>query len=1183
MAEVADLWITLSAITEPFTVGLAEAGGMVDDFIAQLEALTAAATEAGTSLGEIGAAGAAEGTEAAAGLERLAAAADTAAASMERLAVASRESSAASTESAASSDLLGNKVLGLGGALDTVTTFGALGVAGISVEAVKMASTFQSSTTRLVTSAGESSSAIDMVRQGMLNMAGQVGVSADDLSQAMYYVEAAGYHAADGLTVLKASAEGAAAEGADTTTVAKALTDVLVDYHLKASAAANVTSQMIAAVAHGKTNLQDFSSAFASIVPAASAAGISFQDVMAALSNMTNHGFTAQRASQNLAQALRSLLNPTSTMATAFQEYGLSSDVLKQKLNGPNGLTDAMEYVSQAATKAGKEGTPAFAAALKAMMGTAPGANAALATVGANFQATSDTIKAVGSATADASGKVQGFALVQQTLGQQLKQLRAGFDSVMIRLGDFLIPQISKFIDLLEKRGAPVVHDFTSAISGIASGFTGKTAKPGEGAVETTAGGEQHGGALAAPVPLTPMQELGKVLREVSDDIGTFIDAGRRLADVLMKEVVPQAEKIGGAAILGGLLAVGGVLKDVVAPAMSDFASFAEKHKTIMTWIIDGFLIPLTLRLTLLATVKTVSAVAGLAKDIVNFPFSQSKQILDQLTSIKSNLFGTAATTDAEGNTISAIQGFFPKIGSAISAGWASLKSGGSAAGDLLSGAFSATKFQLQSYIGAFKQAGSTIASTVSDWGSSIGDAVKNVMPTKVDASLFLQSVKDKGSDVAGAISGWSSSAMQSVRSLGGGIAGTVRGWGTSLGTAISGWASSATTAAQAIGSRITTGLSAGLSALGSKTAAIWQGLSAAVSAAGTAAKGALEWIVASGKAAFDAGVEAATAAASWIAQKVATLASAVADGVMTAAQWLLDAALDATPISLVIIAITALVAAIVYAWNHCTEFRVVVEATFQAVADIALWLWHDVFEPAFRGIAAVAVWLWQNVLSPAFHGIADVALWLWHNVIDPAWQGITSAISTAVGWIAGLPGQIASIFADAGRWLWDAGSKIISGLVNGIKSAIGSVKSTLTSLTSDLTSWKGPPEKDAKLLTPAGESLITGLIQGITNKIPALKSQLTGITDHIGSLSPTMTANLALTGTGSGSLTGAAAPYGSLAAGPTPGGSTPTYVLNVTVQGSVLSEQELRTVMERQMYQLGMRNSQTWQQYARR
>jgi hypothetical protein len=36
-------------------------------------------------------------------------------------------------------------------------------------------------------------------------------------------------------------------------------------------------------------------------------------------------------------------------------------------------------------------------------------------------------------------------------------------------------------------------------------------------------------------------------------------------------------------------------------------------------------------------------------------------------------------------------------------------------------------------------------------------------------------------------------------------------------------------------------------------------------------------------------------------------------------------------------------------------------------------------------------------------------------------------------------------------------------------------------------------------------------------------------------------------------------------------------------VQGSVLSQRELRDVVEEQMYQLGMRGSQTWQSYARK
>lgn len=367
------------------------------------------------------------------------------------------------------------KVGGIGGAmtkLGKATTLVGVGVAAVSV---KMATEFETATTRLVTSAGETNDKLGMVRKGLLSMAGQVGVSATDLAKSMYWVESGGFHAAEGLTVLKAAAQGAAAEGADTTTVAQALTDVLKDYHLKASAAGDVTSKMITAVAHGKTTLQDYSAAFASIVPAASAAGISFNDVGAALSEMTNHGFTAQRASQNLAQALRSLLNPTTPMRKAFTEFGVSADTLKAKLHGPNGLTDAMQYLSQAASKAGKEGTPEFAAALKRLMGTAPGANAALTTVGANVKDTNDTIKAMAGATVDANGKVKGFAEIQGTLHQKVLQLKAGFDSLLIQLGMKLIPIISSVIGFFTKHQT-VTMTLASAIGVVLAGAVVKFA-----------------------------------------------------------------------------------------------------------------------------------------------------------------------------------------------------------------------------------------------------------------------------------------------------------------------------------------------------------------------------------------------------------------------------------------------------------------------------------------------------------------------------------------------------------------------------------------------------------------------------------------------------------------------------------------------------------------------------------
>jgi TP901 family phage tail tape measure protein len=479
---------------------------------------------------------------------------------------------------------------------------------GIGVAAVKMATTYQTSTTRLVTSAGESVKNIDMVRKGMLTMAGQVGVSAEELSKAMYYVEAAGFHAGDGLTVLRAAAQGAAAEGANTTDVAKALTDVLVDYHMKASDAAKVTSQMGAAISHGKVNLEDFAKSFSNIIPAAAASGISFADAAGALAEMTNHGVTAQRASMNLAQALRSLVHPTGTMEKAFKTYGVSSVELSQKLHGPNGLTDAMEYISQAAAKFAKVGSPEYVAAVRSMMGTAPGMQVALMTTGQYFDETTGTIKSVGAASADASGKVKGFALVQQTLGQQIKQINAGFDAMMIRLGTALIPTLSHLISLVQGGATPVMKAFGEALSGIASGFSGPKAAAAIVAPAGRAGKLQAGaGSNELPAPkLTAWQQVGKTLAGIVANIRTFIgDLVESLRNLL--PVAEQVAKILGGALLVALKMVGSFLAGVLGPALKAFTGFLAQNKTLVTDLVAAFVIW-----------KVVSAAAAVQQAILN-------------------------------------------------------------------------------------------------------------------------------------------------------------------------------------------------------------------------------------------------------------------------------------------------------------------------------------------------------------------------------------------------------------------------------------------------------------------------------------------------------------------------------------------------------------------------------------
>jgi hypothetical protein len=67
-------------------------------------------------------------------------------------------------------------------------------------------------------------------------------------------------------------------------------------------------------------------------------------------------------------------------------------------------------------------------------------------------------------------------------------------------------------------------------------------------------------------------------------------------------------------------------------------------------------------------------------------------------------------------------------------------------------------------------------------------------------------------------------------------------------------------------------------------------------------------------------------------AQAVATAATSA----WTAVQWLLNAALDANPIGIVVVAIAALVAALILAWQHSATFRAIVTGAFDAVRGAA-------------------------------------------------------------------------------------------------------------------------------------------------------------------------------------------------------------------------------------------------------
>ncbi|MFT9657708.1 phage tail tape measure protein [Mycobacteroides abscessus] len=206
-------------------------------------------------------------------------------------------------------------------------------------------------------------------------------------------------------------------------------------------------------------------------------------------------------------------------------------------------------------------------------------------------------------------------------------------------------------------------------------------------------------------------------------------------------------------------------------------------------------------------------------------------------------------------------------------------------------------------------------------------------------------------------------------------------------------------------------------------------------------------------------------------AYKTVMLAITVATRAWAAVQALLNIALTANPIGLIIAAIAGLVAGIVVLYNRNETFRKIVQTTWAAIktAISAVWGWLSTtvfpgLKLAFTAIGAAATWLWNNAIVPAWNGIKAVigvawevvsdifnnwvrvgqlvgqgAMWLWNNAIQPAWDGIKTAISAAWDFVAPILDKFS-----AG---WDALKTGISGASSAIKDAVTSAFSGLAAV----------------------------------------------------------------------------------------------------------------------------------------
>lgn len=207
-----------------------------------------------------------------------------------------------------------------------------------------------------------------------------------------------------------------------------------------------------------------------------------------------------------------------------------------------------------------------------------------------------------------------------------------------------------------------------------------------------------------------------------------------------------------------------------------------------------------------------------------------------------------------------------------------------------------------------------------------------------------------------------------------------------------------------------------------------------------------------------------------------------VASGIATAAQWLWNAALSANPIGIVVLAIAALVAGLIWAWNNSETFR-----------NIVLGVWNAVK----AGISAAVDWIrgaisWFANLPGMIGG--------WFSSMASAAIGKAGEL---VSFVRSLPGKIMSAIGNLGSLLLGAGRDLLTGLWNGISGAAGWLKdkifgffgSLLPGWAKDILGIHSPSVVFAQEI---GEFIPPGVGVGMESAMPGLIDQARSMTDDL-------------------------------------------------------------------------------------
>lgn len=205
---------------------------------------------------------------------------------------------------------LGLKMMGLGTA-----------IAAPLVASGKVFGDFETQMKMVSTMLDEPEKHMDAFSRGIRKLSVEFGESTDVLAKGLYDLLSASVNPAKALEVLAVATKAAKGGMTDTAVAVDGLTSVLNAFGMSANQAGHVADVMFQTVKRGKLTFPDLAANIGKVAPMARAAGMSMEDMMAAIATMTRQGLSAEEATTRLVNILKAAPDQAGNIAALIQKY----------------------------------------------------------------------------------------------------------------------------------------------------------------------------------------------------------------------------------------------------------------------------------------------------------------------------------------------------------------------------------------------------------------------------------------------------------------------------------------------------------------------------------------------------------------------------------------------------------------------------------------------------------------------------------------------------------------------------------------------------------------------------------------------------------------------------------------------------------------------------------------------